>query len=324
MIFLDAEPFIDEAIASVVAQTYPRWELLLVDDGSTDGSTAIARRYADLHPERIRVLAHPGRRNRGMSASRNLGLSQSSGVYVAFLDADDVYLPEKLERQVALLDAHPEAAMVYGPTQHWYSWTGDPADQGRDRLRTLGVPPGTLMHPPRLVTLFLQGRAQTPGTCGVLLRKSAAERVGGFEEQFRGMFEDQVFFYKLGLTAPVLVDGGCWDRYRQHHASHNRAMSRGGSYSRKGLPSAAEQAFLRWLQGYTAERRLADGELERTLRRRLWPYRHPILFRLGRLPWRLGVLRALRGRATRWARRIASGPGIFRLIRQARRGGPDA
>jgi glycosyltransferase involved in cell wall biosynthesis len=121
IIFLNAERFIQEAIESVFAQAYAAWELLLVDDGSTDGSTAIARRYAAQHPGRVRYLEHPGHRNHGISASRNLGIRNAKGAYIALLDADDVWLPYKLERQVAILDSQPEASMVYGSTQYWYS-----------------------------------------------------------------------------------------------------------------------------------------------------------------------------------------------------------
>jgi glycosyltransferase involved in cell wall biosynthesis len=80
----------------------------------------------------VRYLQHPGHANLGMSASRNLGIRQADGPYMAFLDADDVWLPAKLEQQVALLEAWPEAAMVYGPTLWWYSWTERLEDQGRD------------------------------------------------------------------------------------------------------------------------------------------------------------------------------------------------
>src|SRR5687768_6214760 len=91
IIFWNAERFIQESIKSVFAQTYPAWELLLVDDGSNDGSTAVARRYTEQHPERVRSLEHPGHANRGMSASRNLGIRYAHGAYIAFLDADDVW-----------------------------------------------------------------------------------------------------------------------------------------------------------------------------------------------------------------------------------------
>src|SRR6185369_4754962 len=160
-----AERFIEEAIASVFAQTYPHWELLLVDDGSTDGGTAIARGYAARHPDRVRYLEHPGHANRGMSASRNLGIAAARGAYVAFLDADDTWLPGKLTAQVALLHTHPEAAMVYGRTLIWHGWTGRPEDVARDHVLDLGVPPETLVAPPRLFFGLLENRAQTPTTC---------------------------------------------------------------------------------------------------------------------------------------------------------------
>ena len=85
LIFLDAERFLREAIESVLAQTFSAWELLLVDDGSTDGSSEIARCYAAEHPGAIRYLTHPGRENRGMSASRNLGIGAAAGEFVAFI-----------------------------------------------------------------------------------------------------------------------------------------------------------------------------------------------------------------------------------------------
>ena len=103
MPFLDSARFIAESVESVRAQTYQAWELLLCDDGSSDASTEIARRFAAADPERIRWAEHEGHANRGASAARNLGLSLARGDYVAFLDADDVWLPRKLEEQVALL-----------------------------------------------------------------------------------------------------------------------------------------------------------------------------------------------------------------------------
>src|SRR5437773_8185120 len=88
VIFKDAGGFLAEAIASVLAQTFRDWELLLVDDGSTDTSSATARREAELDAGRVRYLDHPGHANRGMSATRNLGLAHARGEFVAFLDAD--------------------------------------------------------------------------------------------------------------------------------------------------------------------------------------------------------------------------------------------
>jgi len=272
MIFLDAERFLGEAIRSVLTQTYTDWELLLVDDGSGDASAAIARRFAEQSSGKIQYLQHSGGGNRGMSASRNLGIQHARGEFVAFLDADDLYLPQKLERQVALLDANPEAAMVYGPTLMWYSWSEKNSVRRRDLLRPLGVEPEKLIPPPRLLRLFLQRTAYTPGTCAVLVRRAAALSVGGFEEHFRGMYEDQIFFYKLCAAAPVFVEGTCGDLYRQTPESHSNRMRKSGFYRVYG-PSPAYGRFLNWLERYLREQGCADPGVWGALRRELRPYR---------------------------------------------------
>lgn len=291
-IFLDAGPFLQEAIDSVLAQTYTLWELLLVDDGSMDGSSELARRVAAEHPDRVRYLDHEDHRNLGMSASRNLGIRSARGEYVAFLDADDVYLPPKLEHQVELLDARPEVAMVYGATLHWHSWTGRPEDLGRDHPRKMGVAPDTLVQPPDLVRLFLDHKAWPPATCGVLVRRKAAEEIGGFEVKFEGMFEDQVFFYKLCLRTPVFVERGGWDLYRQHEGSLSQAQRRSGEWTPGPSPNPARGKFLNWLEQYLREESVADRALWKSLRRELRPYRHPRLYPLFATGARLG--RALR------------------------------
>ena len=278
LIFLDAEEFIREAIQSVADQTVANWELLLVDDGSTDGSTEMARRYSTEDPARIRLLQHPGGVNRGMSASRNLGLREARGEFVTFLDADDVYLPEKLERQSELLDAHPDAAMVYGPTLHWHSWTGRAEDAALDYTRKLGVAPGSLTGPPDLVRLYLTRMGWPPGTCGVMVRREAAERVGGFEERFTAIFEDQAFFYKLCLEFPVYVQGESLDRYRQHDGSACHEAEARGEWSPRP-PNPADRDFVLWFRSHLLERDVRDPELWRALRARMLPYSHPVLYR---------------------------------------------
>lgn len=98
----NSEKFVCEAIESVLAQTYADWELLVVDDGSTDNSINVVRNFAD-KDKRIRLL-HSDRHIGMPSAPRNVGVSNARGRYVAFLDSDDRWLPHKLERQVALFD----------------------------------------------------------------------------------------------------------------------------------------------------------------------------------------------------------------------------
>ena len=77
-------------------------------------------------PKEYIYFDHPQHRNRGVCFSRNLGVKQATGDYVALLDADDVWLPHKLERQLAILRAHPTAGLVFGVSQYWVSWTGEP------------------------------------------------------------------------------------------------------------------------------------------------------------------------------------------------------
>ncbi|MGI2907916.1 glycosyltransferase family 2 protein [Tolypothrix sp. VBCCA 56010] len=279
-IFLNGEKFIFEAIASVLAQTYDNWELLLVDDGSTDNSSAIAQTYADKYPQ-IRYLEHPNHENRGMSASRNLGIRNAKGDYIAFLDADDIWLAPKLEKQLAILQSHPQAGMVYGATQMWYSWTGNPEDMTRDRYRLLGVKPDTLIQPPNLLPLFLRAKAETPGTCGVLIKREVIEAVGGHEESFRSMYEDQAFFAKICLKYPVFIESGCWDKYRQHPDSSCYVAERTGEYHIAEIsPSYAN--YLNWLEEYLIKEKLVNTEVWQALQSLLFFVRHPSIYRIYR------------------------------------------
>ena len=229
VIFLDEEDFLAQAAASVLRQSFADWELLLVDDGSSDASPEIARGLAR-QDARIRYLCHPDRVNRGMSASRNLGLAHARGEFVGFLDADDLWLPEKLADQVAVLEGEPAASLIYGRTLIWHSWDAG-ADQA-DFCYELGVAPNRRYAPPLLFNLLIENRAQSPTTCNALMRRTLFDAVGGFEEAFAGMFEDQVFFAKALLQAEAYVDGRIWAKYRQHAAScAARSAAAGGDDS---------------------------------------------------------------------------------------------
>lgn len=280
--FENAAPFLDEAIASVYEQSFSDWELILVDDGSRDGSAEIARTAVDRDSRRVRCVQHPGGANRGMSASRNLGASVSSGEYVAWLDADDVWFPRKLEQQVAILDEHPRAALVYGRTQHWYSWTGAAEDRNRDFLSYLGVEPNTLVEPPMLLTLALESKAPTPGPGEFLVRRSSFERAGGFEEEWRTLFEDQVFLAKVYVAEPVFVSDEAWIRYRRHDKSSTRMAGRAGRLA-LGL------LYLEWLERYLRENAVSDRRLWRALRGKRRRVRYPRPYALARRVRRLAM-----------------------------------
>ena len=273
VIFLNAEAFFQEAIQSIFAQTEKRWELLLVDDGSTDGSTRMAQEFAERHPDRVRYLEHPRHENLGMSASRNRGIAHARGTYVAFLDADDVWLPNKLAHQVAALDAHPEAGMVYGPTQYWYSWTNKREDRERDFEGDIGMPPDTLVEPPGLLKLSLRDDGATmPGICSILVRREALASVGGFETSFRGSYEDQAFLVKMFLKHTVFVTDECLDLYRQHPNSCCAQAIARGDYD-PVRPHPTRRVFLNWLSTYLSSEGVQDPEIWQALRNAMKPYR---------------------------------------------------
>jgi glycosyltransferase involved in cell wall biosynthesis len=278
IVVLNGERFIGEAIASIAAQTFGDWELLVVDDGSTD-ATAAAAEAAFRHTDRpAALIRHEGGANRGIAASRNLALAHARGRYVAFLDADDVWEPRKLEEQVAILDADQSLGLVYGRTLIWHSWAQAAAEA--DFYYPLGVEPDRRYEPPALFDLLMRNRVQTPTTCNAIIRRTMVERLGGFEASFRTMFEDLTFFAKLLAVAPVFVSGRSWAKYRQHDQSCS-ALS-----AAAGADLARRWQFLRWLSGsLPAEARTAPvlSSLRReTLRTGLALGASAIRSRLGR------------------------------------------
>jgi glycosyltransferase involved in cell wall biosynthesis/SAM-dependent methyltransferase len=272
MIFLDEKRFIQEAIESILAQTYGNWELLLVDDGSRDGSSEIARCVAAEHSTRVRYLEHAGHQNLGMSASRNLGVRHAKGTYIAFLDADDVWVARKLEQQLSILRSHPAADMVCGSVQYWYSWTGKVDDSKRDIVVSLSVQPNALIQPLNLLIPLIQHEAVTSTIS--LIRRDAIIRVGGYEESFRGLYEDQAFFAKLCSKSAVYVANECWYKWRKHlDASSYTGMS-------DSKYRAARLKFLLWLENYLSTQDLLNAELSKVLRKQIWVCRHAYLNRI--------------------------------------------
>lgn len=268
MIFLDAQRFIAEAIESVLAQSYHRWELLLVDDGSRDGSTAVARRYAARHPQRIRYLEHPGHRNRGMAASRNLGMAEARGELIAFLDADDTFLPERLARHVALLAGFERPAMAISSDIYWHSW--DAGARQHDRVVEIGVTPGVVHPAPRLLTLMLApGYAASPGICSVTFHRLEADGLRGAPDEFVGYYEDQCLYGAVLAERPAIVTDEPLARYRQHDGAYTadcRDSADGSADFR------ARRRYLTWLRDHLAARGLLHGELAATLAACLAPH----------------------------------------------------
>jgi glycosyltransferase involved in cell wall biosynthesis len=282
MIFLDAGRFIAQAIDSVLAQGFDDFELILVDDGSTDQSTPIAKGFAERHPGRVRYTEHDSHRNLGMSASRNHGASLARGTYLSFLDADDVWLPRRLETFVAAIESQPDAGMIYGPTLYWYSWEGAPeadaeASAPRDHAGWLSLPTDVLIAPPAALREWLEtGGGCLPGMNSLIVRRAAFERVGGFEPEFRGLYEDQVFLSKMAATHPVMLIEDVLDYYRQHAGSSCYQGIQTGDYHPE-LPHPARYRYLSWLEAYCRRQGVVDAALRRALRRQLRPYRWKVV-----------------------------------------------
>jgi glycosyltransferase involved in cell wall biosynthesis len=313
VIFYNAGRFLEQAIASVLHQRYERWELILVDDGSSDTSSMIALRVADAFPDRVRYVEHAGHANCGMSASRNLGLRHARGEYVAFLDADDVWPVEKLERQVGALEAYPEAGLACGAVRLWYSWAPDASDRPNDLTWRPIVEPDAVVEPPALlVALLLE---EGPVTTASVVRRALLERVGGFEEAFAGMYEDQAMLVKLALVAPAFVSSECWYLWRRHDASCCSMSIAGQDYAR------ARRRFLRWagayLDGYPEHAATVRPVLEAELRRLAWRERRA-------LAAVSGTARVLGGTALAIARRVVPRPVRRRLRRALRKASSHA
>ncbi len=239
-IFLNEERFLREAIDSVLAQDLADWELVLVDDGSADGSTGIALESAE-SDLRISYLAHPGNANLGMSASRNIGAAAGSGEFVTFIDADDRWPTDKLTHQLAIMDAHPEIAMTAGAIRYWDSWRG-----GEDRIEHCGAVRGRVTPVPEaLLGVYPLGKGGAAAV-SALIRRSAYEAVGGFEESFPGFYEDQAFFAKIYAHFPVLFSSALCQDYRQHDDSCCARTEAAGLYFKK------RSDLLKWLEGYAA------------------------------------------------------------------------
>ncbi|MCX6624538.1 MAG: glycosyltransferase family A protein [Acidobacteria bacterium] len=199
-----------EAIRSALAQTHPPMEVLVVDDGSRDESAAIARGF----PHPVRVLERP---NGGAGAARNTGAGAAAGDFLAFLDADDVWSPDKLSRQLARFTARPELDLVFTNVRSFLS--PDLAAEEQQRI----VCPSQPM--PGLIPSSL------------LVRRSSFERCGPFPEDLRvgelipwlGRAGD------LGLRSEVMAD------VLVERRLHNRNLGRMAGDRRQDYLSAVKQ-----------------------------------------------------------------------------------
>lgn len=154
----NCELYLAEAIESVLAQTYRPIEIIMVDDGSTDGTADVAKRYATV----VRYVRQP---NSGAPAARNRGAELAQGDFLSFLDADDTWVEDKLERQMACFDGDQELDVVCGHVQHFIS--PDVQEELEAKVRC----PERPMPGPGLVTM--------------LVHREAFQRVGPLDTRLR-------------------------------------------------------------------------------------------------------------------------------------------
>ena len=208
--------FLREAVSSVVAQTEPPRELIVIDDGSTDGSLDELKDLS-APPFPIRILQQP---NAGQSAARNRAARQAEGEYLAFLDQDDRWYPQHLELLAAALDENPAAGWSYSDFDE-IDFDGNLVT--RSFLHAHGV-----RHPKQTIFECIAADLMVLPSAS-MVRRSAFEQAAGFDEQLSGYEDDDLFvrFFRLG-----------WE-----HAFVNRSLTRfrihtsGSSTSRRFIES---------------------------------------------------------------------------------------
>lgn len=191
----DGERHLTESIESVFAQTFEDFELLVVDDGSTDATPRILAGYAD---SRLRIVRNEV--NLGLTRSLNHGLAESRGLYVARQDADDVSAPDRLERQAAFLAANDDVSLLAS------SYVRIREDGSVIAVRSVPTDPIGI----RWRLLFLNAFAHS----SVMFRRDAAEDVGGFREQF-AFAQDYDLWSRLAFTRAVAALPEALVRYRK-------------------------------------------------------------------------------------------------------------
>ena len=185
-------PYIRKALESVLAQTYADYELIIIDDGSTDGSAEIAE--AILQDPASRLIASSPHRlirqaNSGVSAARNNGVAQAQGDYIAFLDADDWWEPTYLERMAQLIEDHPEAGL-YGMNYIYYK-------PGKTRV-ALHTDTGYINYPKE----YMRNNAMMIFTSSSSMSKKVYDEMGGFPVGIK-LGEDFLLWAKTALHYPV-------------------------------------------------------------------------------------------------------------------------
>ncbi|MGB3405557.1 MAG: glycosyltransferase [Microcoleaceae cyanobacterium] len=195
----NGEKTIQETIFSILNQTYQHFEIIIINDGSTDSTLEV---ISSIPNPQIKVFSYP---NSGVSASRNRGIALASGEYISFIDADDLWTPDKLEAQLNALQKHPQAAVAYSWTD-WIDESGQVISSGGHHQFSGDV----YKH------LFLGDFVE--GGSNVLIRKSALDKVGVFDESIN-FSEDWELWLRLAAQYQYIVIPRTQILYRISHQS---------------------------------------------------------------------------------------------------------
>jgi len=207
----NAAAFLAEAIESVLAQTYRPHQLIVVDDGSTDETVSVAERYADsLHLVRLPHVGYPG-------GVRNRGIEQAHGDFLAFLDADDTWMPDKLEIQVDLLLARPDLGLVHSNLEVIDAHGRFLRDVFLNVAGSRGLSDD---YEESSFTQLLKGESGI-WTSSVLLRRECVERVGNFDESL-AVAEDWDLWIRIARTFKIGYVSRTLARHRCHPTNTGR------------------------------------------------------------------------------------------------------
>jgi glycosyltransferase involved in cell wall biosynthesis len=199
----NGERFIAEAVRSVLASEFRDYELLILDDGSTDGSTAVARRIAG-DDSRVRIIQLP---HGGIAATRNAGLEHARADYIANLDSDDAMFPHRLALQVAYLDAHPECVAV-----------GSRSVVVDADSKPVGMVGRYFTHED-IDRSLLEGNGGAIGNDSAMIRKRVAIAVGGYAPQLQTSGEDHDMWLRLAEAGRLVCLPDVLNRYRIHQSN---------------------------------------------------------------------------------------------------------
>lgn len=203
----NGERYFARTIESVLAQTYSAMEIVVVDDGSRDSSQDVVARY--LNHTNVRLITQE---NAGVAAARNTGIRAATGDYIALLDQDDLWLPDKLACQVEYLDKHPEIALVHSNI-HFIGEAGEriPDPEWAWVAPTYGQVLPELVQWNRICT------------CTVLLRKSVLEQVGLFRQELAPA-DDWDLWLQVAARHPIGFVDAVTACYRLHQGNESRNL----------------------------------------------------------------------------------------------------